>query len=81
MVPILEAVFGNKTAVCVLLFIQNYGSGHLSQVNGLDVLTAAAAKVYPQIIFIFCSQIAQIFSVFVFTKRAAKTKVGPGGFT
>ena len=26
--PVLEAIFGNRTAACVLLFLQCYGEGH-----------------------------------------------------
>ena len=26
--PVLEALFGNRTAACVLLFLQCYGEGH-----------------------------------------------------
>lgn len=29
--PVLEAVFGNKSAMLVLLFLENYGEGHASR--------------------------------------------------
>ena len=32
MIPILEAIFGNKTAANVLLFIENYESGYASRI-------------------------------------------------
>jgi hypothetical protein len=32
MTPALEAVFGNRTAASVLLFLENYGSGHASRI-------------------------------------------------
>jgi predicted ArsR family transcriptional regulator len=32
MIPALEAVFGNRTAASVLLFLENYGSGHASRI-------------------------------------------------
>ena len=32
MTPSLEALFGNKTAAGVLLFIENYGAGHASRI-------------------------------------------------
>lgn len=31
MTPALEAVFGNRTAAAVLLFLENYGSGHANR--------------------------------------------------
>jgi hypothetical protein len=30
--PVLEALFGNKTAACVLLFLQCYGEGHAQRI-------------------------------------------------
>ena len=30
--PILEALFGNRTAACVLLFLQCYGEGHAQRI-------------------------------------------------
>lgn len=30
MIPALEAIFGNRTAAAVLLYLENYGSGHAS---------------------------------------------------
>lgn len=30
--PVLEALFGNKTATCVLLFLQCYGEGHAQRI-------------------------------------------------
>jgi len=33
MIPNLEAVFGNRTAACTLLFLQNYGSGHANRIS------------------------------------------------
>ena len=30
--PVLEALFGNKTAACVLLFLQCYGDGHAQRI-------------------------------------------------
>jgi predicted transcriptional regulator len=32
MIPILEAIFGNRTAANALLFIENYESGYASQI-------------------------------------------------
>jgi DNA-binding transcriptional ArsR family regulator len=32
MIPALEAIFGNRTAAAVLLFLENYGSGHASRI-------------------------------------------------
>lgn len=32
MIPILEAIFGNRTAANVLLFIENYESGYASKI-------------------------------------------------
>ena len=32
MIPALEAIFGNRTAAGVLLFLQNYKSGYASQI-------------------------------------------------
>lgn len=32
MIPILEAIFGNRTAASVLLFIENYEAGYASQI-------------------------------------------------
>ncbi len=32
MIPAIEAIFGNKTAAGVLLFLENYGSGYASQI-------------------------------------------------
>lgn len=32
MIPILEAIFGNRTAANVLLFIENYESGYASRI-------------------------------------------------
>ena len=40
MTPALEAVFGNRTAASVLLFLENYGSGHanrIAQAYGIPV--------------------------------------------
>jgi sugar-specific transcriptional regulator TrmB len=31
-IPALEAIFGNRTAAAVLLFLANYGSGHASRI-------------------------------------------------
>ena len=30
--PVLEALFGNRTAACVLLFLQCYGEGHAQRI-------------------------------------------------
>ncbi len=30
--PVLEAVFGNRTAACVLLFLQCFGEGHAQRI-------------------------------------------------
>ncbi len=30
--PVLEALFGNRTATCVLLFLQCYGEGHAQRI-------------------------------------------------
>ncbi len=30
--PILAALFGNRTAACVLLFLQSYGEGHAMRI-------------------------------------------------
>jgi predicted ArsR family transcriptional regulator len=32
MTPVLEAIFGNRSAVQVLLFLEAYGSGHASRI-------------------------------------------------
>lgn len=32
MIPALEAIFGNRTAAVVLLFLENYDSGYASQI-------------------------------------------------
>lgn len=32
--PVLEALFGNRTAACVLLFLQSYGEGHAMRIAG-----------------------------------------------
>jgi len=32
MIPALEAIFGNRTAAGVLLFLENYGSGYASRI-------------------------------------------------
>ena len=32
MIPALEAIFGNRTAAAVLLYLENYGSGHASRI-------------------------------------------------
>lgn len=32
MIPALEAVFGNRTAACVLLYIENYESGYARKI-------------------------------------------------
>ncbi|MGE0623832.1 MAG: winged helix-turn-helix domain-containing protein [Pseudomonadales bacterium] len=32
MLPALETIFGNRTAAAVLLFLENYGSGHASRI-------------------------------------------------
>lgn len=32
MIPALEAIFGNRTAASVLLFLENYDSGHASRI-------------------------------------------------
>ena len=34
MIPILEAIFGNRTAANTLLFIENYGSGYARRIAG-----------------------------------------------
>lgn len=33
MTPALEAIFGNRTAASVLLFLENYNSGHASRIS------------------------------------------------
>ena len=30
--PVLDALFGNRTAACVLLFLQCYGEGHAQRI-------------------------------------------------
>lgn len=30
--PVLEALFGNLTATCALLFVQSYGKGHAKSI-------------------------------------------------
>lgn len=32
MTPALEALFGNRTAACVLLYLENYGGGYASRI-------------------------------------------------
>jgi DNA-binding transcriptional ArsR family regulator len=32
MIPALDAIFGNRTAASVLLYLQNYGSGYASKI-------------------------------------------------
>ena len=32
MIPALDAIFGNRTAACVLLYLQNYSSGYASKI-------------------------------------------------
>ena len=32
MIPALEAIFGNRTAAAVLLYLENYGSGYASRI-------------------------------------------------
>lgn len=32
MIPALDAIFGNRTAAAVLLYLQNYDSGHASRI-------------------------------------------------
>jgi hypothetical protein len=32
MIPALDAIFGNRTAACVLLYLQNYDSGYASKI-------------------------------------------------
>jgi hypothetical protein len=44
-------------------------------------MAAAAAKIHTQALFALCPQIAQVLSVIIFTKRAAKARIGPGSFT
>jgi len=34
MIPALEAIFGNRTAARVLLYLENYGSGYASRIAG-----------------------------------------------
>ena len=45
MTPVLEAIFGNRSAVQVLLFLEAYGAGHASRIaTTYDVPVMAAQR-------------------------------------
>ncbi len=66
MIPALEAVFGNRTAANVLLFIENYESGYASQI----------ADVYDMPVSVVQDQLKKLESAGVLVSRTVgRTRV------
>jgi len=44
MIPALEAIFGNRTAASVLLYLENYGSGYASRIAGTYTMPVSVVQ-------------------------------------
>lgn len=66
MIPALEAIFGNRTAAGVLLFLENYDSGYASQI----------AKVYKMPVSVVQDQLRKLETAGVLISRSVgRTRV------
>lgn len=57
--PVLEALFGNRTAACVLLFLQCYGEGHAQRIAktfgfGLNMTQRQLKRLEEQGVLVSC---------------------------
>ena len=66
MIPALEAIFGNRTAAGVLLFLENYGSGYASRI----------AKAYKMPVSVVQDQLRKLEAAGVLVSRSVgRTRV------
>jgi predicted transcriptional regulator len=79
--PVLEALFGNRTAACVLLFLQCYGEGHAQRIAktfdfGLNMTQRQLKRLEDHGVLV--SRRLGNMRLFSFNERDVTPFVGPG---